>query len=162
MSIFPPDAPFGLRYKEKCSEILIPHLGFLHLLQNLLEKSQFLERYVKFGRMEAGLNRRVLFGPGEVRSIEQLLDVLGAFDYANPKNDKKPLLDWLKNTFLPILEKMKKVTSTILDEVDVYVNEHSKKYKTLADIIQECEKCCSEATSGSAEAASAGPESDSD
>ena len=162
MSRFPPDAPFGLRYQEKGSEILIPHCGFLHLLQNLLEKSQFLERYVEFGRMEAGLNRRVLFGPGEVRSIEQLLDVLGAFDYANPKNDKKPLLDWLKNTFLPILEKMKKVTPTISDEVDAFIKKQTDSEKTLAVIIQECEKCCSEATSGSAAAASAGPESDSD
>jgi hypothetical protein len=159
--IFPKEAPNGLMYLHKEDKNLVPFMGFKHFLQILSDNSKFAERYVRSGDMDKGLNHMVLFGPGQVRIVSQFLDVLFTFDYANPVNDKKPLLDWLEKTLLPILEKMKEVTPDISVEVDAFIKKQTKSDKTLLDLIEEVKSCCSGAQGGFA-AVSAKPDSESD
>jgi hypothetical protein len=159
---FPAEAPCGFMYlRNGLSEELVPYTGFKHCLQILIEKSQFVEVYVSSGKMEKNLNIRVLFGPGETCIVRQFLDVRSAFDYASPKNDKSPLLDWLQTKLLPILEKMKEVTPDISVEVDAFVKKQTESNKTLLDLIEEVKSCCSGAQGGFA-AVSAKPDSESD
>jgi hypothetical protein len=159
---FPKEAPHGFMYLHKgLHEELVPYRGFEHFFKILDEKSQFVEQYVSSGKMEKSLNIRVLIGPGEICIVSQFLDVRSVFDYASPKNDKKPLLDWLEKTLLPILEKMKEVTPDISVEVDAFVKKQTESDKTLLDLIEEVKSCCSGAQGGFA-AVSAKPDSESD
>lgn len=159
---FPEEAPNGFMYLgQSLSKRLVPYMGFEHFLQILIENSKFAERYVSSEDMEEKMNFRVLLGPGQVRIVSQFLDVQNAFDYANPKNDKRPLLEWLQTKLLPILEKMKEVTPDISVEVDAFVKKQTESDKTLLDLIEEVKSCCSGAQGGFA-AVSAKPDFESD
>jgi hypothetical protein len=159
---FPKEAPHGfINLRDGFRERLVPYTGFEHCLQILIENSQFAERYVSSGDMEEKMNFRVLFGPGQVSIVSQFLNVRFAFDYANPKNDKKPLLYWLQTKLLPILEKMKEVTPDISLEVDAFIKKQTKSDKTLLDLIEEVKSSCSGAQGGFA-AVSEKPKSESD
>lgn len=159
---FPPEAPCGLfNLAERGLPVcLVPYQGYQFFLFILEENTQFVERYVESGQISSMLSRMVLFERGQVLILSKFVDVLNAFDFDKQENDKRPLLDWLKITFLPILEKMKVVTPSISDEVDAFLRTRTKK--NLSEIIDYLERICSGAQSGSAAAASAGSDSESD
>jgi hypothetical protein len=161
-SRFPREAPSGfINLAERGLDFrLVPYKGYQHALEILQEHIPFVKRYVESGQISSMLSRMVLFGHGQVQIGSKLVDVLNAFDFDKKENDKKPLLDLLKKTFLPILEKMKEVTPSISDEVDEFLRRYTKK--NLSEIIDYLENLCSGAQSGSAAAASVGSDSESD
>lgn len=131
---FPDEAPYGF---YRIGEKTVPYQGFVHYLTVLVESSQFAEQYAKSGKMDPVIIRMILFNGHQTILCPQIVSVLKSFDYRNPEIDKKPFLDFLKNTFCPLLKKMKEVIPEIEQEVDAFF------LRTLQSIIAELQESCS-------------------
>jgi hypothetical protein len=131
---FPDKAPYGLC---RIGKEYVPYQGIVHSLTVLEESSQFAEKYAESDRMDPTIIRRILFNGHQVILCPQIVSVLGSFDYKNPEINKKPFLDFLQNTFCPLLKKMKEVIPEIEQEVDAFF------LRTLQSIIAELQESCS-------------------
>jgi hypothetical protein len=131
---FPKEAPYGLC---RIGEEYVPYQGFVHFTKVLVENSQFAEQYAESGKMDPVIIRMILFNGHQTILCPQIDSVLKSFDYRNPEIDKKPFLDFLQNTFCPLLKKMKEVIPEIEQEVDAFF------LRTLQSIIAELKESCS-------------------
>ena len=133
---FPDEAPHGFyRIGDKK---YVPYQGFVHFTKVLEESSKFAEQYAaESGKMDPTIIRMILFNGHQTILCPQIVSVLRSFDYRNPEIDKKPFLDFLQNTFCPLLKKMKEVIPEIEQEVDAFLS------ITLQSIIAELQESCS-------------------
>jgi hypothetical protein len=131
---FPKEAPYGF---YRIGEEYVSYQGFVHFTKVLVESSQFAEQYAESGKMDPDIIRMILFNGHQTILCPQIDSVLKSFDYRNPEIDKKPFLDFLQNTFCPLLKKMKEVIPEIEQEVDAFF------LRTLQSIIAELQESCS-------------------